>query len=262
MSIIYQGNTLKYKLEEIKGIRLFRSKILNEVPTLQFEVGFHFETFNQTVAIDHNFDMKFRSNPSSYTLTLTTVQKDNPIEWVHDWLLWHHQAFGVQRLILYDNGSENLDELIPQLSNRSFELEIVLVDWPFPYGAEPYEYCQLGSVSHCRLRFPVPKGYCINLDVDEYFVASENNLLNFLDSRFQYPAPGAIVLNEFLIPNIVGDNRSNPARVSHFTHRNFVPGYQGDYKYLNRFGRSKYIYSFENIEFNDKHSTDSLKCSK
>ena len=42
----------------------------------------------------------------------------------------------------------------------------------------------------------LPKGYCINLDVDEYLVASENNLLNFLDSRLQYPAPGAILLND------------------------------------------------------------------
>ena len=259
ISIICRGTALKYELEEIKGITFFQSETLNEIPTSQFEVDFHFKTFNQTVLIDPIFDMKSRSN-SSYRLTLTTVQKDNPIEWVLDWLLWHHRAFGVQRLILYDNGSKNLDELIAQFSSKSFELEIVLVDWPFPHGVEPYKYCQLGSLNHCRLRFPVPNGYCINLDVDEYLLASENNLLNFLDSRLRYPAPGAIVLNEFLIPNIFSDKRSNPARVSEFTHRNIVPGYQGDHKNLNRFGRSKYIYSFENIGFNGKHSTDSLKC--
>ena len=259
MSVICRGSKLKYELAEIKGVTFFRSETLNEISTSQFEVDFHFETFNQTVVIDPIFDMNFRSNPG-YRLALTTVQKDNPVEWVHDWLLWHHRAFGVQRLILYDNGSENLDELIAQLSSKSLELEIVLVDWPFPHGVEPYKYCQLGSLNHCRLRFPVPKGYCINLDVDEYLVASENNLLNFLDSRLQYPAPGAIVLNEFLIPNIISDNGSSPARASEFTHRNIVPGFQGDHKYLNRFGRSKYIYSFENIGFNGKHSTDSLKC--
>ena len=259
MSVICLGNTLKYELEEIKGITIFQSETLNEIPNSQFEVDFQFKAFTQTVVIDPIFDTKFRSNPSN-RLTLTTVQKDNPIEWVHDWLLWHQQAFGVQRLILYDNGSENLDELIAQLSSNSFELEIVLVDWPFPHGVEPYKYCQLGSLNHCRLKFPVPNGYCINLDVDEYLVASENNLLNLLDSRLKYPAPGVIMLNEFLIPNITSDNRSIPVRVSEFTHRNIVPGYQGDHKYLNRFGRSKYIYSFENIGFNGKHSTDSLKC--
>ena len=260
MSVVCRGKTLKFELEEFKGIAIFQSETLNEIPTSQLEVDFNFKTFNHTVVIDPIYDMKFRSNHPSNRLTLTTVQKDNPIEWVHDWLLWHHRAFGVQRLILYDNGSENLDELIAQFSSKSFGLEIVLVDWPFPYGVEPYEYCQLGSLNHCRLRFPVPKGYCINLDVDEYLVAPEINLLNFLDSRLQYPAPGAIMLNEYLIPNIISDNRSSPARVSEFTHRNIVPGYQGDHKYLNRFGRSKYIYSFENIGFNGKHSTDSLKC--
>ena len=258
MSLICRGSKLNYELEEIKGVTFFQSETLNEIPNSQFNVDFQFEAFNQTVVIDPIFDMKFRSSPD-YRLTLTTVQKDNPIEWVHDWLLWHHRAFGVQRLILYDNGSENLDELIAQMSGKSFELEIVLVDWPFPHGVEPYKYCQLGSLNHCRLRFPVPKGYCINLDVDEYLVASENNLLNLLDSRLQYPTPGAILLKQFRVSNIISDNRLNPARVSEFSHRNIVPGYQGDHKYLNRFGRSKYIYSFENIGFNGKHSTDSLK---
>ena len=259
MSIICRGKTLKYELEEIKGTTFFTSETLNEIPTSQFAVDFHFKTFNQTVVIDPIFYMKSKFNPS-YRLTLTSAQKDNPIEWILDWLLWHHRAFGVQRLILYDNGSRNLDELIAQLSSKSFELEIVLVDWSFPHGVEPYKYCQLGSLNHCRLRFPVPKGYCINLDVDEYLVASENNLLNFLDSRLQYPAPGAVLLKQFRIPNIVSDNRPSPARVSEFSHRNIVPGYQGNHKYLNRFGRSKYIYSFENIGFNGKHSTDSIKC--
>ena len=133
MSVICRDKTLKYELEEIKGITFFQSETLNEIPNSQFQVNFHFETFNQIVEIDPIFDMKFRSNPG-YRLALTTVQKDNPIEWVHDWLLWHHRAFGVRRLILYDNGSENLDELIAQLSSRSFELEIVFVDWLFPHS--------------------------------------------------------------------------------------------------------------------------------
>ena len=259
MSVICRGKVLKYELEEVKGITIFQSETLTEIPTSQFKVELHFETFNKTVVIDPIFDEKFRSHPS-HRLTLTTLQKDNTIQWIHDWLLWHHRAFDVHRLILYDNGSKNLDELIAQLSSRSIELEIVLVDWPFPYDVGPYEYCQLGSLNHCRLRFPVPKGYCINLDVDEYLMYSENNLLKFLDSKLGYPAPGAIVLNEFLIPNIISDNGSSPVRASKFTHRNIVPGYQGDHRFLNRFGRSKYIYSFENIGFNGKHSTDSLKC--
>ena len=133
MSVICRDKTLKYELEEIKGITFFQSETLNEIPNSQFQVNFHFETFNQIVEIDPIFDMKFRSNPG-YRLALTTVQKDNPIEWVHDLLLWHHREFGVRRLILYDNGSENLDELIAQLSSRSFELEIVFVDWLFPHS--------------------------------------------------------------------------------------------------------------------------------
>ena len=83
MSIICRGKMLKYELEEIKGVAFFQSETLNEIPTSQFEVDFHFKMFNQKVVIDPIFDMKSRSNPS-YRLALTTVQKDNPIEWVLD----------------------------------------------------------------------------------------------------------------------------------------------------------------------------------
>ena len=47
MSIICRGKTLKYELEEIKGVAFFQSETLNEIPNLRFEVDFHFETFNQ-----------------------------------------------------------------------------------------------------------------------------------------------------------------------------------------------------------------------
>ena len=259
MSVICRGKVLRHELEEVKGITFFQSETLSEIPTSQFEVDVHFEAFNQTVVIDPNFDKKFRSHPS-HRLALTTLQKDNPILWIHDWLLWHHRAYDVHRLILYDNGSENLDELITQLSSKSFKLQIVLVDWPFPFGVVPYKYCQLGSLNHCRLRFPTPQGYCINLDVDEYLMASESNLLKYLDGRLRSPAPGAIMLNEFQIPNITSNNRSNPVRVTDFNHRIFIPGFKRDHKFWNTFISPKYIYSFENIGFNNKHATNSLKC--
>ena len=56
MSVICRGSTLKYELEEIKGVTFFQSETLNEIPTSQFEVDFQFKTFNQTVVIDPIFD--------------------------------------------------------------------------------------------------------------------------------------------------------------------------------------------------------------
>ena len=48
----------------------------------------------------------------SCPLTISTLQKDNPLIWIADWLKWHHREHGVGRAVLYDNGSSNRDELI------------------------------------------------------------------------------------------------------------------------------------------------------
>ena len=58
MSVVCRGKTLKYELEEFKGIAIFQSETLNEIPTSQLEVDFNFKTFNHTVVIDPIYDMR------------------------------------------------------------------------------------------------------------------------------------------------------------------------------------------------------------
>lgn len=51
------------------------------------------------------------SPAKTYRLGLMTLQKNNPLPWVLDWCRWHHRLHGVSRLILYDNASDNRDDL-------------------------------------------------------------------------------------------------------------------------------------------------------
>ena len=259
MTISYSGRPLNHEIDQIKGIVFLRSELLDERPLSSFEIKLSFRAFEQTIVIDPSICKEIPSKSANARLTLTTLQKNNPLPWISDWLLWHHRKFGIQRLVLYDNGSGNREELIDRLSSIAPELEIIFVDWKFPFGLIPYKYCQLGSLNHCRLKFPIPQGYGINLDIDEYLMYAGDSLLDYLDVRLRYPAPGAIMLKQCPIPHIGSGEKHGLVRCFDFKYRKIVPGFANDYSTWNKFGRGKYIYSFNNIGFNSIHSANSLK---
>ena len=259
MTISYSGRPLDHEIDQIKGIVFLRSELLDERPLSPFEIKLSFRAFEQTIVIDPSICKEVPSKTANARLTLTTLQKNNPLQWISDWLSWHHRKFGVQRLILYDNSSSNREELIDLLSSIAPGLEIILVDWNFPFGLKPYKFCQLGSLNHCRLKFPIPQGYSINLDIDEYLMYAGNSLLDYLDARLRYPAPGAIMLKQCPIPHIGSGEKHGLVRSFDFKYRKKVPGFANDYSTWNKFGRGKYIYSFNDIGFNSIHSANSLK---
>ena len=50
-------------------------------------------------------------------------------------------------------------------------VDIVLVDWPFPYGPvriHRNSFCQTGAQNHYLLRFGSADAWCLNLDIDEW----------------------------------------------------------------------------------------------
>ena len=260
MRMIQNGRILHYEVTQIKGTTFFTTENLGESPSKPFEVTFEFNTFSETVSIDPLLNNYFSKFSRECRLSITTLQKDNPVEWITDWLNWHFRSYGVNRFVLYDNGSECREELIEVLKNVSLDMKIIFVDWPFPYGTDPYMFCQRGALNHCRLQFPVERGYCINLDLDEYLICSKNiNLLAFLDKQLKHPAPGAVFIQQVIIPNIGSKKKSSLPRCWEFEYRHFIPGYQGEGKVWNKYGRTKYIFSYENVGYNAIHVTDSIK---
>ena len=160
----------------------------------------------------------------------------------------------VERIVLYDNGSTNRTELIENLKALEPEVKIIFVDWPFPYGILPYKATQEGSLNHCRIRFPIKHGYCINLDIDEYLVRSgEKNLLDYLNASLSYPFSGVCYIKECKVPNITKSNRIGVPRVLnfHFRFREFGhnPTKNFTYHYM------KYIYKFNSPYFFYVHTT-------
>ena len=133
-------------------------------------------------------------------LMLMTYQKDNPLVWIKDWCQWHSRVHGVQRIIIYDNGS-SVEYFIKKLCKELAELdvEILLVHWPFPHGPlwtwQNY-FTHPGAINHCRLFWGHLSRWCINMDIDEYvYLESSSSLQVYLRQRYYAPV---IYLDSYL----------------------------------------------------------------
>ena len=124
-----------------------------------------------------SFDVDIEVPPSPLSsaaavphLGLMTLQRNNPLPWILDWCRWHHRLHGVSRIVLYDNASDNRDDLAAALTRMDEAVDIVLVDWPFPYGpgrSHKNFFCQIGAQNHYLRRFGSADAWCLNLDIDE-----------------------------------------------------------------------------------------------
>ena len=223
-----------------------------------------FKTFECALELNNDEGGEWLGDNENNQLTLTTLQKDNPVVWIEDWILWHCRLYGVRRIVLYDNGSHNQKELVRKLRKLEPEVQVILVYWEFPFGLYPYFYAQRGSLNHCRIRFnPAEKEdssrnwYCINLDIDEYLVSPHRkNFFEYLQSKLNSSQLFAVVVKEFRVPNIL------PAQCYLYGTLRF---FNFRYRYRNSNGavdsqanirnlvQHKYIYRFGSPLYNDTH---------
>ena len=249
MRIRYDGKYLTFKLAEIKSICLLEVDAPSDIQDSLITLTFEFPVFSVDLKFDTTHSIESRFNHPNYRLTLATLQKNNHIEWIEDWIKWYSRLHSVQRLVLYDNGSSNKQNLIRCLKELDVDMKIVLVDWPFEYGRIPDNFTQKGAMNHCRMRFAVRDGYCINADIDEYLVNKSGLcLLEYLDSTFQEEPVGSVRMRESWIPK-QHPKTKNSSEITRIWDHSFHRHNQG----IQPFGKTKYIFQFDRIKYNSVH---------
>jgi len=106
-----------------------------------------------------------------------TMSKDNPIEWILDWVRFNRDIHGANAVLIYDNGSSAYDSatLSSAIASVSGLRCSVVVEWPFKYGPQgtnirghwDSDFCQLGAWEHARWRFLQDARSVMNSDIDE-----------------------------------------------------------------------------------------------
>lgn len=249
MRISSGDETLTFSLIEIKSLCVLVVQAPRRINDSTTALKFMFPDFCVDLEVDTSCRAETHLNHPSQRLTIINLQKDNHVEWIEDWIRWHNRLHNVQRLVLYDNGSSNRQELEQSLRKLDVDMKIVLVGWPFEYGRSPDKFAQRGAMNHCRMRFAVPNGYCINADIDEYLVnKTGQSLLDYLDSVFVEEAVGSIRMRESWIPRQIPKNRKS-FRLPRIWDQSFHRYDQG----IQPFGKTKYIYRFDRIKYNSVH---------
>jgi len=179
--ILCNGKQLRYSYA--KFLR-DHSLIVIKVPRslrneLTVQLSFRFNLFETVVEISRNHP-PVREDRNSF-LTLVAIQKDNPLEWIKDWMHWHNRMHGVRQLVLYDNGSRKYghDELVDTLHGEEGDLQNVLVNWDFPWTWDGWNrkalwdpWPQIAAMNHCYFKYG-DCGWLLSLDIDEYLVAED-----------------------------------------------------------------------------------------
>ena len=156
-------------------------------------------------------------------LGLMTLQRNNPLPWVLDWCRWHHRLHGVSRVVLYDNASDNRDDLVAALARMGEAVDIVIVDWPFPHGpgrSHRNRFCQTGAQNHYLLRFGSADAWCLNLDIDEYLAVSGEKTFKQYLRDCEGNGVVEMLFDSFIVPPHQGQPAMANRRVGSYWFRN------------------------------------------
>lgn len=125
-----------------------------------------------TVKVSPNESELFRDRRVIFTMS-----KDNPIEWILDWVRFNRDIHGADAVLIYDNGSSAYDSATLSAALRSIRgIQCsVVMEWPFKYGPQganswdhwDSDFCQLGAWEHARWRFLQNARSAMNSDIDE-----------------------------------------------------------------------------------------------
>lgn len=124
-----------------------------------------------------------------------TMQKDNELKWLIDWVSFYRERHQADAFLIYDNASSKYDTSTIHETMRSVFPDVTLwvVDWPFKYGAPAGDgkwdssWSQRAALNHARLRFLQKANFVLNVDIDEYVWTSNNRpIFSYMEGRYDY----------------------------------------------------------------------------
>ena len=227
LTITVDGEQLRYRqrLEGVNGYRGYnKTRLLfleadlpsSSAQRAELEVQLNWRKFTATAAVNP----ALRPPTTKPLLTLMAIQKNNHLEHIRDWCLYNHRVHKVERIVLYDNGSDDFDALRAELERLDDGLQVVLVRWNYPFGLKRFNYCQHAALNHCRSQFEHYASHFLNFDVDEYLVnASGMPLAEYLKHNLRGSVV-ALTASQYVVPNLSsGAPAAGPLRAHHFKHR-------------------------------------------
>lgn len=147
-----------------------------------------------------NFEIKIKPRCSDFDgkKVLCTMQKNEPIYKITNWIQYHNTLYDVEGFIVFNHQSELYtneflyEKIIEKIPQNVF---IEVVDWNIPFGVigPPWDsdWSQYIMLNLCKYNFCKNSKLLINHDLDEYFV-SEYSLDEIIESMISNDC-GAVI---------------------------------------------------------------------
>lgn len=129
------------------------------------------------------------------TICMFTLQKNNPISWIQQWIKYH-ATLGVESFLIYDNASDLYSASELETALNSLGVFVKVVEWAVPYGPQGFDceyyntwdsdYAQSCMFEHAKHRYLTNARLAINADIDELLVLNtsiENIILDIERSQ-------------------------------------------------------------------------------
>ena len=245
MRIVHQNTNrnLRYKIDRFWNLCVVSISFSPAVDDDEILLNLCFPSFQASVRVP--LDNR-PEEPSPGHLALLTLQRNNPVRWITDWVRWHVALHGVTRIVLYDNASRDTENIRSALLALPLDVEVLLIHWPFPYGpgrSDKNRFSKLGSQNHYRLRFGTDDAWCIVLDVDEYLVISKGTRLRADLLESMPSSVAAMLFDSYIVPPCPGQPVPVQRRAGLYTYRNAAPANRA----------LKYVFRPARVEYNRSH---------
>ena len=129
---------------------------------------------------------------------MSTMQKNEPMHWIADWIQYHNKVHGVRGFIIYDNNSDNytVEELQAHLESLPLDIVVKVVPWNVPFGPHTprwdSNFSQFTQLEHWKFKYAWCSDFAINQDIDELLVTDGFTIADVLQEIEDNMYPGVI----------------------------------------------------------------------
>jgi hypothetical protein len=139
-------------------------------------------------------DVKISINKQDRTfdnkIVFMTLQKNNPISWIREWILYHLVNYGISGVVIYDNRSDRYTASELEAAIQIPNVIVKVVEWNVPYGPQGFDcnyynvwdsdYAQSSMFEHAKRRYVSNAKLVVNCDIDELIVIDNGDLSTVL----------------------------------------------------------------------------------
>lgn len=143
-------------------------------------------------------------------ICLMTLQKDNPISWIQQWIAYHRDNLGVNGVVIYDNNSTQYSTAELEAAIQTNGVTVKVVEWNVPYGPQGFDcnhyntwdsdYAQSSMFEHAKRRYLSSAKLAINCDIDELVVIQNGTINDIISSLDQEQLAGYCYLGRWIEP--------------------------------------------------------------